>query len=185
MYRERGLVRRGPLVLALGVVRLECRQIGHQIVPVVPIAARFDEADHADADVLIPDGAPEPRAIAQNRPADFAAVVLDVLNRIARAGALRLQLGRDVVALDVVVHHVEARRAAEPVAAALRDEIDRHPARLHRCVAAAGLDLNFLEGVEVVIQRGRRRGHVGDVAAVHVPHLVAARAVRNERCLLP
>src|SRR5690606_972860 len=45
------------------------------------------EADDADVDVLRAVAAPEPGLAALDRPADVEAVVLDVLDRRARAGA--------------------------------------------------------------------------------------------------
>ena len=51
------------------------------------------EADHADLDVLRAVAAPVPQLALADRAADVEAVVLDVLDRRAGAGALRAELG--------------------------------------------------------------------------------------------
>src|SRR5581483_6736743 len=97
----------------------------------------------ADADVLPPDAAPRPGLALLDRAAGLDAVVLDVLNRVARARALQpLRVG-EVLAFELVVGDVEARGAAELVGAALRDEVDPDAAGLLRDVHAAGVDRHF------------------------------------------
>ncbi len=62
----------------------------------------------------------------------------------------------------------------EGVGAALGDEVHSEAAGLHGEIAAAGGDVDLLEGVEVEVGRGRAGGgHVRDVEAVERPHLVA------------
>src|SRR5207302_6916515 len=117
--------------------------------------------------------APHPRLALLQRAADFDAVVLDVLDRIAGAGALRAKRVGDVVRFLLLIGDVEARRSLEAIAAALGHEVDADAAGLLRHVDAAGGDRHFLERVEVVVA-GRRagRGHVGDVDAVERPFVV-------------
>ncbi len=135
-----------------------------------------EEIDDADLDVLAAVAAPEPQFVLRDRSAHLKPEVVDVLDRVARAGALRPQLVGHVVRLELVVRVVEAARALEHVRPRAGDEVDPDAAGLHGSIRPAGGHLHFLEHVEVVVdRRGARRGHVRDVDAVDVP-LVVARA---------
>ena len=114
---------------------------------------RLVEAEHADADLLLAEAAPNPRAPLLQRTAGLDPVVLVVLNRVPGAGALLALIVRDVVRLEPLVGHVHARRAAKLDRPALGDEVDADAAGLLRHVDAAGVDRHFLEGVEVVVAR--------------------------------
>src|SRR4029450_7930675 len=95
-------------------------------------------------------------------------------------------LGGHVVPLQVLVVVVGAEHAAERIGAALDDEVEAHAAGARLDVVARGRDLDFLEVVEVEIGRRRaRRGHVGNLDAVHRPaRVLRARALRREVRLL-
>ncbi len=145
------------------LVRLDLLALGRRLV----------EANDTDADGLLAERAPDPGLALLDRAAGFDAVVLDVLNRVARARALLADLVGDVVRFEVVVRIVEARRTAEPVGACLCDEVDADAAGLLRHVNAAGVDGHFLEHVEVEIgRRGTGGREVGDVDAVKRPLVV-------------
>ena len=134
------------------------------------------EADDADLDVLRAVAAPVPQLALDDRTADVEAVVADVLDRRAGAGAARLQFRRDVVVFKLLVGPERAGIALETIGAALGHEVDADAAGLLRHVRAARGDLHFFEHVEVVVDRGRAgRGHVGDVDAVNRPLVVAGR----------
>ena len=135
---------------------------------------RLVEVDHADLDVLLAVAAPVPELVALDRAADFEAEVVDVLDRRARARALRANLVGDVVGLERVVRVVDAAAALEAIGSAARHEVDADAAGLLRRIRAAGRDLHLLHHVEVVVdRRGAGRRHVGDVHAVERPLVVA------------
>ena len=146
------------------------------------LRGRLVEVDDADLHVLLAVAAPHPRAAALDRAAHLGAVVVDVLDRVARGRAEAALVVGDVLRLERIVGVVDAARAVELVAAALGDQVDADAAGLLRHVDAAGVDRHFLERVEVVVGRRRAGGvHVGDVDAVERP-LVVERCCRRARC---
>ena len=97
-----------------------------------------------------------------------------------------LDLSGRVVRLQLVVREEPTGRAVEGVGAALGHEVDPDAARGHLQVAAAGGDVDLLEGIEVVVgRRGAVGVDVGDHDAVQVPLRVAGqRALAHEPGLL-
>ena len=142
---------------------------------------RLVEVQHADVDELLAERSPDPRLPLDEGTTNLEAVVLDVLNRVARRRALDTLRVGDVLRFELVGGAVEAALTAELVAAALGHEVDADAAGLLRHVDATGRDRHFLEAVEVVVARRRAgRVHVGDVDAVERPLVVeGARAARR------
>src|SRR5206468_299667 len=91
---------------------------------------------------------------------------------------------RDVVRLCVMVFVRPVERALEHVAAALRDEIDEEPRRLHGDVAPAVGDLDLFKRVEVEIRGGRVRRQVRNVRSLEIPLHAGGRAARGQADLL-
>ena len=121
---QRQLVALEQLDFTLQIRRLEHREVGVQaVVDVLDVGGerrrgilirlalrrRLIEADHAGLDVLLPVAAPDPGLARLDRPAHFEAVVVDVLDRVARGRALRALILGDVVGFERVVGVVEAR----------------------------------------------------------------------------
>ena len=74
----------------------------------------------------------EPQAVPKNRAAHLAVVVLQFRELVhARGIALRLQLGRDVGALEIARLIVGGSESAQRVAPRLHDEVHRQPG-VHR-----------------------------------------------------
>ena len=164
-------------------VELGHRQLLRQRIGRVDRAARhlLEEVDDADLDVLLGVGTPEPRPTLPDRTATLDAVVLDVLDRRAGAGALRAQFLGQVGRTEFLIGDVVARRATDRVAAALGHEVDADAAGLLRDVVAARADLQFLEHVEVVVHgRGAGGRLVGDVHAVERPLVVGGRGAARD-----
>src|SRR5207237_8284882 len=101
---------------------------------------RLVEVDDADLDVLLAVAAPDPGAAGLDRAAHLEAVVVDVLDRVARAGAVVPHLVGDVVGPERVVGGEDAAGAAELVGAALGHQVDADAAGLLRHADAAGGD---------------------------------------------
>ena len=154
------------------------------------VVERADEA--AVLDVLLAPRAVEPELVLDDRTTEVKAVVLDVVDVVAvfteRVGAafslavtlaaLETRIGLqglgEIGRLPLLVGDEVAAAAVELVGAALRDHVQAETAGLHGEVAAAGGDIDLLEGAEVEVSRGRAgRGHVGDHEAVERPDAVS------------
>ena len=76
----------------------------------------------------VPMRRPEPHLVAFDRTAEREARVVEMIDRIGRRHALRLEIGRQVVRLPVVRRVVEERGSAEGVAAFLRNDVHTNAA---------------------------------------------------------
>ena len=143
-----------------------------------------------DLDVVLPVRSPEPQLVLEQRPADVEAPVENLIRvvRLVRAHQPRIagERPRQVRRLQAVVVERELGAARELVGAAPGHEVDPEAAGLHFQIVAAGRDRHLVEGVEVVIRRGRApRRRVGDDDAVQVPHRVGGqRALADKTRLL-
>src|SRR5580765_1869506 len=110
---------------------------------------------------------PEPQRVLLDRAAERAAGVVDLQDAVGGDDALRSQGIVDVAALQRVVREVDEGRAAEAVAAILRDDVDAHAAPGHFGGDRAELVAQLLRRGVVGRQAGARvvARHVG----VHDP----------------
>jgi hypothetical protein len=90
-----------------------------------------------------PPRAEEPEPVPHDRPPEREVEVGDVPDAVARLQPAVAQVLGDVVALPVAVGAADERRAAEAVAAFLRDHVDPHPAARDVCAGAARLEAHF------------------------------------------
>ena len=152
-------------------------------------------ADSDDLDVVPAERAPEPQLVLHQRSADVETPVqnpVDAVGGLVRVfghvdARVGLEAVGDVVRLELVAAEVRPRGGVERVRAALGDEIQANSAGHHREIVAAGVDLDLIEGVEVVV-RGRAAATSGvgdDDTVVGVDGVSVGRALGREHGLLP
>ena len=151
-------------------------------------------ADANDLDVVAAKGSPKPELVLDQRSADIKTPVEDSVDAVGfpirvaghRDAAVRLERIGNVVRLELVAAQVTARRRVEGVGAALGDEVQADAPGHHREIVAAGVNLDLVEGIEVVVARRATaaRGVSDDDTVVGVDVVGGGSALAGEDRLL-